>query len=98
MKFLHAGFLFILNNIKQFYNPSESNIVFMTLMQTPMVNAINTGGFILHDQISSTEMVDRLLGLLNQYLISVSLIITLIFKVYDICIFVIYFPKNERRN
>jgi len=83
LKFLHLAFLFILNNIKQFYNPQDTNIMFMTLIQTPMLNAINTGGFLLHDSTSPNEMVDRLLSLLNQYLISnKSLQLNKTFKVY----------------
>jgi len=83
LKFLHLGFLFILNNIKKFYNASDSHIAFMTLIQQPMLNAVNTGGFLLHDDTSPTEMVDRLLSLLNQYLIShKSLELNKTFKVY----------------
>lgn len=83
LKFLHLGFLFILNNIKKFYKSEDSNIAFMTLIQSPMVNAINTGGFLLHDNIGPTEMVDRLLSLLNQYLVSnKTLQLNKTFKVY----------------
>lgn len=70
LKFLHIAFLFIINNIKRFYDSQDANICFMTLIQTPMISALNTSGFLLHDSISSTEMVDRLLSMLNQYLIS----------------------------
>lgn len=83
LKFLHAAFLFVLTNIKKFYDPKDSNIAFMTLIQSPMINAINTGGFLLNDETSPTEMVDRLLSLLNQYLISnKSLHLNKTFKVY----------------
>lgn len=55
----------------------------MTLSQTPMINAINTGGFLLHHNTSPTEMVDRLLSLLNQYLVSnQNLQLNKTFKVY----------------
>jgi len=70
LKFLHVAFLFILNNIKKFYNPADANICFLTLIQTPMISGLNSSGFLLHDKISSTEMVDRILSMLNQYLIS----------------------------
>ena len=41
--FLHAAFTFIMDKIRKFYNPSDHNIVFMTLIQSPMVNGLNTG-------------------------------------------------------
>jgi len=83
LRFLHLAFLFILNNIKSFYKPEDANICFMTLKQAPMISALNTSGFLLHDQTSSTEMVDRLLSMLNQYLIShKTLQLNKTFKVY----------------
>jgi len=83
LKFLHVAFLFILNNIKKFYEPANSHIAFMTLIQSPMLNAVNSGGFLLHDETSPSEMVDRLLALLNQYLVShKSLELNKTFKVY----------------
>ena len=42
----------------------------MSLVQTPMLNGLSTGGFELQSDTSAKEMVDRLLGMLNQYLIS----------------------------
>jgi len=41
--FLHAGFLHILDSIKQFYKKEEQNIAYLTLHQEPMVSALNTG-------------------------------------------------------
>lgn len=41
--FLHAGFLHILDSIKQFYKSEEKNIAYLTLHQEPMVSALNTG-------------------------------------------------------
>lgn len=70
LTFLHAAFIFILTKIKKFYNPEDKNIAFMTIVQSPMVNGLNTGGFELHEDTASAEMVDRLLSMLNQYLIS----------------------------
>ena len=42
----------------------------MSLVQTPMLYGLSTGGFELQSDTSAKEMVDRLLGMLNQYLIS----------------------------
>lgn len=83
LKFLHLAFLFILKNVRKFYNPLDANIAFLTIYQGEMLNAINSGGFLLHDEITSTEMVDRVLGLFNQYLIShKALELNKTFKVY----------------
>ena len=43
LDFLHAGFLHLLDNIKQFYEPNNKNIAYLTLFQEPMVNGLNTG-------------------------------------------------------
>ncbi|MBM3939195.1 MAG: hypothetical protein FJ333_11165, partial [Sphingomonadales bacterium] len=64
------AFLFVIQNIRKFYDPQNSNIAFLTLSQSPMLNGLNTGGFLIHDDIASTQMVDRILAMLNQYLIS----------------------------
>ena len=39
LTFLQMAFLYILNNIKQFYKPSDENIAFMTIYQSSMVNS-----------------------------------------------------------
>jgi hypothetical protein len=75
------GFNYILQNLRTFYNPEDHNIAFLTLYQEPMINALNTGGFDLQDSIS--EMVERILKMLQQFLISnSSLRLNNSFKVY----------------
>ena len=83
LTFLQMAFLYILNNIKQFYKPSDENIAFMTIYQSSMVNSLNSGGFLLQGDTSSSDMVNLMLGMLNQYLIShKSLQLDKTFKVY----------------
>ena len=83
LSFLQMGFLFILNNIKQFYKPTDENIAFMTIHQSSLTNSLNTGGFLLQDDTSSTDMVNLVLSMLNQYLIShKSVRLDKTFKVY----------------
>jgi len=43
LDFLHAGFLHLLDSIKQFYNEKDKNIAYLTLYQQPMVSGLNTG-------------------------------------------------------
>jgi G:T-mismatch repair DNA endonuclease (very short patch repair protein) len=78
---LQTGFQYILNNLRSFYNPSDHNIAYMTFFQEPMVNGLNTGAFDIHE--GASEMVKRLLQILNQFLISnQSLKVNDTFKVY----------------
>ena len=70
LNFLYVAFNFMLQQLKKFYNPKDKNIAFMTITQTSMLNGLNSGGFELHNDTSASEVVDRLLGMLNQYLIS----------------------------
>ena len=62
-------FTFILSNIRTFFKEDEENIVYMTLMQSPMVNGLNSAGFHLQDN-SSDEIVDQILNMLQRFLIS----------------------------
>ena len=41
--FLEKGFQHVLNNVRRFYNEEEHNIAFLTLHQSPMITALNTG-------------------------------------------------------
>ncbi len=75
------GFNYILTNLSTFYNPEDHNIAFLTLYQEPMINALNTGGFDLQESVS--DMIDRILTMLQQFLISNnSLRLNNSFKVY----------------
>jgi hypothetical protein len=81
LQLFEEGFSYILTNLSTFYNPNDHNIAFLTLYQEPMINALNTGGFILHDSVN--EMVERVLKMLQQFLISNnSLRLNSTFKVY----------------
>ncbi len=78
---LQEGFDYILKNLRQFYNASDHNMAYMTFFQEPMINGINTGGFDINE--NSVEMIQRLLQMLNQFLISnQSLKVNETFKVY----------------
>jgi hypothetical protein len=65
---LQQGFNYILNNLRRFYNPNDHNIAYLTFFQEPMINGLNTGPFDIHE--GSSEMVQRLLAILNQFLMS----------------------------
>jgi hypothetical protein len=81
---LDKAFNFILANIKTFFKDDEENIVYMTLIQSPMVNGLNSAGFHLQDN-SSSEMIDQILNMLQRFLISdnnINLEINDTFKVY----------------
>ncbi len=81
LQLFKEGFVHILSNLSTFYNPDDHNIAFLTLYQEPMINALNTGGFDLQDGIN--EMTDRVLKMLQQFLISNnSLRLNNTFKVY----------------
>jgi hypothetical protein len=67
--------------LRGFYDPNDHNIAYMTFFQEPMINGLNTGAFEIHE--GSTEMVRRLLMILNQFLQSnQSLRVNETFKVY----------------
>ncbi len=81
LRLFEEGFTYILTNLSSFYNPNDHNIAFLTLFQEPMINALNTGGFVLHESVN--EMVERVLKMLHQFLISnQSLRLNNTFKVY----------------
>lgn len=65
---LEKALCFILNTIRSNFKPEDHNVVYVDLFQSPMVNALNSGGFLLQDK--SNEVVERLLSILNQFLIS----------------------------
>ena len=78
---LSEGFNYILTNLRNLYDHSHHNIAYMTYYQEPMINGINTGGFDI--QLNSAEMIERLMKMLNQFLISnQSLRVNDTFKVY----------------
>ena len=68
LNFLQIAFDHILTNIRTLYNNDDHNVAFLTLYQKPMVNGLNTGGFDLQE--NSVEMVQRLLTMLEQFLVS----------------------------
>ena len=46
LDFLQAGFSYILENVRKFYNSEDHNIAFLTLFQRPMINGLNTGNYL----------------------------------------------------
>ena len=79
--FLEKAISFILSQVKNLYNANDHNIAFLTLYQKPMINGLNTGGFDIQE--SSTEMVQRVLQMLEQFLVSnQTLTLNDSFKVY----------------
>jgi hypothetical protein len=51
---------------ERFFKPEEENIVYMTLIQSPMVNGLNSAGFHLQDN-SSSEIVDQIFNMLQGF-------------------------------
>jgi hypothetical protein len=47
LDFLNIAFNQILTNVRQFYNPQDHNVAYLTLFQTPMINGLNTGNFFI---------------------------------------------------
>ena len=83
LEILEKVLTFILNHIRSNFDENDHNIVYIDLFQSPMINALNSGGFSLQDK--SNEVVERLLSILNQFLISdnnLNLEINDTFKIY----------------
>ena len=81
LKALEEGFNYILNNLRRFYDTTHHNLAYMTFYQEPMINGLNTGPFDI--QSNGSEMVERLLTILNLFLISnQSMRVDDTFKVY----------------
>ena len=81
LNFLESAFNFVLTSIRPLYQTNDHNIAFLTLYQKPMINGLNTGGFDIQEDAS--EMVNRVLKMLEQFLISnQTLQINETFKVY----------------
>ena len=68
--FLEKAFEYVLENLKPFYNHLDKQIAYLVLYQEPMINGLNTGGFELHNKDDAKLMVERVLKMLYQYLIS----------------------------
>ena len=68
LNFLEVGFDYIINEVRKFYKNEEHNIAFLTLYQQPMISGLNTGGFDIQE--SGTEIVQRILKMLEQFLVS----------------------------
>lgn len=43
LEFLYAGISHIISELKAFYRPEHHNIIYLTLHQTPLLSALNTG-------------------------------------------------------
>jgi len=50
LNFLHAGFLFILQQLRKRIRPDEHSVCYMTLFQRPMINGLNSGSYDLHSK------------------------------------------------
>ena len=80
---LEKALNFILNNIRSYFKSEDANVVYVDLFQSPMINALNSGGYLLSD--NSNEVIQRLLSILNQFLISdnnINLELNDTFKIY----------------
>ena len=80
---LEKALSFILNNIRTYFKKEDANVVYVDLFQSPMINALNSGGYLLSDD--SNEVIQRLLSILNQFLISdnnINLELNDTFKIY----------------
>jgi len=45
LNFLHMAFTFILGQLKNFYDPRDKNIAFLTIFQSQILNGLNSGMF-----------------------------------------------------
>lgn len=68
LSIIDTAFKFILNHLKTFFKKNDKNLCYLTLHQSGLTNGLNTGGFDLQEE--SNLMVDRLLGMLYQFLTS----------------------------
>ena len=99
LSFLETGFDYIISQIRTFYKSEDHNIAYLTLYQKPMINGLNTGGFDIQD--SGTDIVDRVLKMLEQFLISnQTLKVDETFKVYLKVLSIphIKFKQNDRKR
>jgi hypothetical protein len=98
---LETVFKFILSNLRKYFKEEDHNVVYLDLFQSPMINALNSGGFLLFD--NSNEVVDRILGILYQFLNSdqnMDLELNDTFKVYINVLSVdhVNYQNKSRRN
>jgi len=56
LDFLHAGFLFILRQLRKKIRPDEHSVCYMTLYQHPMINGLNSGSYDLHSKGTNYEI------------------------------------------
>ena len=99
LSFLETGFDYIISQIRQFYKSEDHNIAYLTLYQKPMINGLNTGGFDIQD--SGTQIIERVLKMLEQFLISnQTLKLDETFKVYLKVLSIphIKFNQNNRKR
>ena len=101
LNILEKVFKFILNNLREKFRSEDHNVVYLDLFQSPMINALNSGGFLLSD--NSNEIVDRILGILYQFLNSdqnLDLELNDTFKVYINVFSVdhVTYQKRTQRN
>lgn len=81
LEIFEQTFTYILKHLRAFFNLNNHNVAYLTLYQEPLVNGLNTGGFDIQED--SKKSVDRLLAMLEQYLISnQELSLNKSFKVY----------------
>jgi len=101
LNILEKVFKFILNNLRSYFKEEDHNVVYLDIFQSPMINALNSGGFLLSDD--SNEIVDRILGILYQFLNSdqnMDLELNDTFKVYINVLSVdhVNFQNKSKRN
>ena len=68
LNFLEVGFDYIISEVRKFYDNNDHNVGYLTLYQQPMINGLNTGGFDIQE--NGSEIVERVLKMLEQFLIS----------------------------
>ena len=57
LSFLEIGFRFVLENVTQFYKKEDHNIAFLSLIQKPMVAALNSGNSLHTTKIQNVKML-----------------------------------------
>jgi len=90
----------MLNELKKHYNPKETNIVYLTIHQPGMVNALNSGGFSLQGE-DTNNILSFVMNLFNRFVnsneeVHLSQGFQTYFKVLSYSHFL--WPKNRRKT
>ena len=69
LKVLEKSLEFMLNNLRNFYKPEDQNLVYLTIHQSEMESAMNSGAFELATT-SNDIILSHVLGMFNRFICS----------------------------